>query len=207
MLDTHSRSLYQTRFLNPILQWPMWKAVHPHIVTLVGCLFGIAICPLLIFHWTILAVIALALTGFMDTLDGSLARYFGLQSPQGAALDIFCDRVVELSILIGLYGFDPSNRALPVLFMLGSVLLCITSFLVVSIFSENETEKSFYYSPGLIERTEAFGFFFLMFLWPSFFAPLAWVFTTLVFLTAIIRLYQFIAYSRLVFVKIRADDE
>ena len=181
MLDTHSRSIYQMRLLDPIMHWPVWKLVNPHLVTLTGCLLGIIIWPLLFFHFTIWAIIALALTGFMDTLDGTLARHFGLESPQGAALDIFCDRVVEFAILLGLYAFDPNDRALPILFMLGSILLCITSFLVVGIFSENESNKSFFYSPGLIERTEAFGFFFLMILWPSFFTPLAWLFTLLVF--------------------------
>ncbi len=206
MLDTHSRSIYQTRFLDPILHWSIWRLVHPNVITLCGCLVGMTIWPLLMFHLTTWSISALLLTGFLDTLDGTLARYFGLESPQGAALDIFCDRVVEFAILLGLYAFDAENRAVPTLFMLGSVLLCITSFLVVGIFSENETDKSFFYSPGLIERTEAFGFFFLMILFPSFFILLAWLFTTLVFLTAVIRLWQFFNYSRLIPVKIKNND-
>ena len=207
MLDTHSRSIYQTRLLDPIMHWPMWRFIHPHLVTLMGCFLGGLIWPVLLYQMTIWAIILLALTGFMDTLDGTLARYFGLESPQGAALDIFCDRVVEFAVLLGLYSYDPENRAMPILFMLGSVLLCITSFLVVGIFSENESDKSFFYSPGLIERTEAFGFFFLMILWPSFFTPLAWLFTILVFFTAIIRLWQFFSYSKLIPVKIKINDD
>jgi len=207
MLDTHVRSVYQTHLLDPIMTWPVWRFIHPHLVTIFGSLLGIAVWPLLMFHLTVWAVIALLLAGFMDTLDGTLARHLGLSSPQGAVLDIFCDRVVEFAILLGLYAFDPENRAIPILFMLGSVLLCITSFLVVGIFSENDSYKSFFYSPGLIERTEAFGFFFLMIVWPSFFDPVAWIFAVLVFLTALIRLWQFFSYSRLVTVKIKTRDD
>jgi phosphatidylglycerophosphate synthase len=207
MLDSHGRFAYQSRFLDPLLSWSIWRNVSPHSITIAGCLVGIAIWPLLMWNLTILAVMALLCSGFLDTLDGSLARYQGSSSPQGAALDIFCDRVVEFSVLLGLYEVDPEVRAIPILFMLGSVLLCITSFLVVGIFSENDSNKAFYYSPGLIERTEAFGFFLLMMIWPSFFTPLAWIFSLLVFLTALIRLWQFFRYSRFIPVKVKTSDD
>lgn len=207
MLDIHGRNIYQTRLLNPLLRLPIWQKIHPNAITITGCLIGIAIWPLLSFNLTGWAIIALFLTGFMDTLDGALARYQGIASPQGAALDIFCDRIVEFAILLGLYEVNPDVRAMPILFMLGSVLLCITSFLVVGIFTENDSYKSFFYSPGLIERTEAFGFFLLMMWWPSFFTTLAWIFTALVFLTAVIRLWQFFRYSRLFPIKVKSHDD
>jgi len=208
MLNTHERFTYQSRLLNPLLHWPIWQKIHPHTITIAGCLVGMAIWPLLMMHWTVLAVIALLLTGFLDTLDGAIARYYRLTSPQGAALDIFCDRIVEFSIFMGLYEVDPETRALPVLVMLGCVMLCVTSFLVVSIFSTSDACKSFSYSPGLVERPEAFGFFFMMIFWPSFFTPLTWIFSLLVLLTALIRLWQFFRNSRLVPVKVeRRDDE
>ncbi|MFI5343231.1 MAG: CDP-alcohol phosphatidyltransferase family protein [Chlamydiales bacterium] len=208
MLNTHERFADQYRILIPLLRWPIWQNIHPHAITLAGCLVGIAIWPLLMMHWTGWAIIALLLTGLLDTLDGAVARYLRLTSPQGAALDIFCDRIVEFSILMGLYAVDPATRAIPVLFMLGCILLCITSFLVVGIFSVNEASKGSFYSPGLIERAEAFGFFFLMIFWPTLFKPLAWIFSLLVFLTALIRLWQFFRNSRLVPVRVeRRDDE
>ena len=75
--------------------------------------------------------------------------------------------------------------------MLGSMLLCITSFLVVGIFVANDSHKSFHYNPGIMERAEAFIFFIAMMLWPSAFVGLAMLFSLLVTLTAIIRLTQF----------------
>ena len=205
MLDNYTRCFYQTGLLDPILRWPLWRSISPNVITLFGCLVGIAIYPLLAFHYSWLAIVALLLTGFIDTLDGSLARFYRRESPQGAALDLFCDRVVEIAILIGLYSYDLENRALPIIFMLASVLLCITSFLTVGIFSKNESEKSFYYSPGIMERAEAFGFFLLMILWPALFSFLAWLFSALVLATAVVRLWQFFNYSRLVFVKVKTE--
>ena len=86
---------------------------------------------------------------------------------------------------------DPVHRALWCFLMLGSMLLCITSFLVVGIFVANDSHKSFHYNPGIMERAEAFIFFIAMMLWPSAFVGLAMLFSLLVTLTAIIRLTQF----------------
>lgn len=124
-------------------------------------------------------------------LDGSLARHQNKTSPIGAALDITADRLVEFAIILGLFLIDPHKRGLLCLLMLGSVLLCITTFLVVGIFSENQSEKGFHYSPGLMERTEAFAFFALMMLFPIYFTPLAAIFSALTFFTAGKRLYEF----------------
>ena len=75
--------------------------------------------------------------------------------------------------------------------MLGSMLVCVTSFLVVGIFVENHTEKGFHYSVGLIERAESFLFFILMIVFPEWFGVLSLLFIILVFYTAIERLYRF----------------
>ena len=80
--------------------------------------------------------------------------------------------------------------------MLGSILLCVTSFLVVGIFSENSSKKGFYYSPGLIERLEAFIFFICMLVLPMYFEALSIIFTILVVMTTVIRVMQFRTQSR-----------
>ena len=67
----------------------------------------------------------------------------------------------------------------------------MTSFLVVGIFSENKSQKGFHYSPGLMERPEAFLFFAMMMLLPTLFSALALLFTFLVFLTAGLRVLEF----------------
>jgi phosphatidylglycerophosphate synthase len=167
------------------------RAIHPNIFTLIALLLGSAILPCLVLNLRITAFIFLLLSGFLDTLDGSLARARGKSSPKGAAFDIISDRIVEVAIVLGLYMVDPTERALPSLLMLGSILICVTSFLIVGVFTENSSSKSFHYSPGLIERAEAFVFFGAMILIPSAFVMLAYLFSALVLLTALIRTVQF----------------
>lgn len=192
MLEKHLRHYLQSLFIDPVakklLKWPF---VSPSHLTIVGCLIGVLSAIAVGFGWSWTGVCLLFLSGYFDTLDGTLARLHNRTSPFGSALDIVTDRIVEFSIIIGLYKIYPDIDALFSLLMLGSILVCITSFLVVGIFSENKGKKSFHYSPGLIERGEAFLFFGFMICSPSLFPTLALIFSFLVFLTAVLRLYQF----------------
>lgn len=191
MIDAAFRKIYQRVCIEPLLRLTCWSKIHPHFITCMACLIGIAMLPLLACGFPLIALSCLVISGFLDTLDGSLARQQGLSSPQGAALDILCDRIVEFAIVLGLYAADPVSRGIPALLMLGSILICVTSFLIVGIFTKNSSEKSFHYSPGLMERAEAFIVFSLMILWPSLFHPLAYLFCFLVLATAVIRMAQF----------------
>jgi len=191
MIDSYYRSPYQKHFLEPLIKRGLFNALTPTRVTVLALLSGALIPLFLITHQTLFAFLCLLVSGFFDTLDGSLARHQNQTSPQGAILDITSDRIVEFSIILGLYLFAPESRALSCLWMLGSVFLCITTFLVVGILEENTSDKSFHYSPGIIERGEAFIFFSLMILFPSFFTPIAILFTLLVFLTSFLRIRKF----------------
>lgn len=190
MIDSYFRISYQNKVLDPLLSNRLLHQTSPHFLTFLACFTGLCIPVLLSFHLHYLAFIFLLFSGFFDTLDGSLSRHRNISSPKGAVFDIVSDRFVEFCVFLGLYLYHPL-RGLPIIVMLGAVFLCITSFLVVGIFHKNESEKSFYYSPGLIERTEAFIFFSLMILFPTFFLPLAYLFSLLVLLTVFIRIYQF----------------
>jgi len=192
MIDSNYRTPYQRLVIEPLLKRAFLKGVSPLTVTLIGAASGILIPLFLYFHLSITALVFLVISGFCDTLDGSLARHKDLSSPRGAVLDIVADRLVEWAILLGLFLYAPESRGLMTIWMLGSVLLCITTFLVVGIFQENSSERSFHYSPGLIERAEAFIFFSLMILFPNFFTLLALLFGSLTLLTATIRIKQFI---------------
>jgi len=138
-----------------------------------------------------MACLFLLLSGYLDSLDGAYARLTSKTSQKGAVLDIISDRIVELAIVIGLYLLHPEIRDLAIVLMLGSMFLCITSFLVVGIFNQNDGQKSFHYSPGIIERPETFLFFIAMIFLPQFFSLLAFIFVCLVLLTAFVRLRQF----------------
>lgn len=167
----------------------MMRGWHPNVATILGLLTGVATLPLLIYGHNLLAILFLCISGFFDLLDGPLARINEKVSPRGAALDITSDRFVEFFVVLGLFIY--TDQALPSILLLGSILICVTTFLVVGIFADNGTEKSFYYSPGLIERFEAFIFFAFMMGYPKYFGPLAYLAAGLIFLTALMRLSEF----------------
>ena len=177
------------------------KRISANKLTIIGLILGI-FSALLIFsskvlHYEleliILAVIAMSFSFFFDAVDGVIAR---LESPTifGGILDIFCDRIVEISIIIAIISTDPQILMWPGIFLLASIILCITRFLisggVVSIENLEEGKKVIYYRKGLMERSETF--IFLLLITFLFFGAwrfiLLWIFAVLVFITAILRL-------------------
>ncbi len=189
MIEASLRKTYERICVDPVL--PLLKKVHPNHCTLLALFTGVLTLPLLILDLPYAALGAMIFSGYLDTLDGSLARSSNQSSERGAALDIISDRIVESALIIGLFLVDPATRGLPCLLMCASVLICVTSFLIVGLFTQNASAKSFHYSPGIMERAEAFLFFGAMIALPSFFAPLAYLFAFLVLLTAVIRKIQF----------------
>ena len=190
MLEQIIRQPYQRLLVDPIATKIASQAT-PNKITLLGGLLGVLVIPTLLLKQSLLAILFLLASGYCDTLDGTLARIKNQSDVFGAVLDIIFDRTVEFAVILGLFFVDSHARALSCLFMLGSILLCVTSFLLVAIFTSNTSQKKFYYSPGIIERPEAFIFFILMMIFQSHFIFLSSLFTLLVILTTIIRLNQF----------------
>jgi len=137
------------------------------------------------------SIVLMVISFLFDALDGTVAR---LEEPTtfGGILDIFCDRTVEVSIIIALISTDPLILMWPGIFSLGAVILCITMFLLVggSVKAKDleESKKVIYYRHGLMERSETLLFllFTTIFIVWRFF--LLWVFAALVFITALLRL-------------------
>ncbi|MBI5274749.1 MAG: CDP-alcohol phosphatidyltransferase family protein [Chlamydiales bacterium] len=196
MIDSYGRSLYQKWIVDPILKISFIHQLSPNQITFIGLFCGVISFFLIVLKVNIIAIIFLLLSGFFDTLDGSVARANNSVATTGSALDIFIDRMVESLVILGLYLQEPIARSLPCMLMLITILLCITSFLVVGIFTTNNSEKSFHYSPGIIERFEAFCFFIAMILFPKHFIWISYTFSFLVFLTATIRMSQFYRFSK-----------
>lgn len=195
MIDTYFRRPYQLLLVTPLLGKLAKTGLTPLHLTLASLMIGLLTLPAIIFGYPVWAVALMVISGYLDTLDGSLARLMKTASPQGAVLDIFADRLVEISIVLGLYFYEPTSRSIVCLFMLSAILICITSFLAVGIFEENQSFKSFHYSPGIIERAEAFIFFGGMILFPSAFGLLGLLFAILVTLTGLVRVYKFYSES------------
>ncbi len=190
MLENYIREPYQRILVDPVVK-TINNNLAPNTLTMFAGIAGISVLPCLYFDYRIFAIFLILFSGYLDTLDGTLARFSGRTSDWGSVLDISMDRLVEFIIIFSLWIVSPETRSFWVIMMLGSVLLCITSFLVIGVFTANDTKKGFYYSPGLMERSEAFVFFIAMILWPAYFSKFALVFSCLVLLTAFIRLTQF----------------
>ena len=192
MLEQYTRRWYQTILVDPVAKGLIkFVGFTPNRITLAAVVFGGISGACLYFNSPFIAIILLLLSGYCDTLDGTVARLKKTSSAQGSVLDIVADRIVEFFIVFGLYSLDPHSRATSCIVLLGAFMICITSFLVVGIFTKITGEKSFYYSPGLIERAEAFVFFILMILFPRLFNMLAVLLIVLVLYTATYRVWQF----------------
>lgn len=190
MIEAILRTPFQKVFVNPVAK-AVAKVLTPQIITFLAAFSGILIIPALIFEAIPLACALLFISGYLDMLDGTVARLKAKSTAIGSMLDIIGDRVVEFAVILGLYLVDPVERGTVSLMMLGSILICVTSFLVVAIFTPNRSRKSFHYSPGLIERFEAFVFFLAMILFPRAFNAFGIIFTILVFFTALVRVTEF----------------
>lgn len=193
MLEQTMRHHYQRWLVDPMAVFLQTK-IGPGYITLTALISGMLIVPALLYHYKWIAIILLLLSGYLDTLDGTVARYTSSSSALGTIYDIMADRIVEFSVIFGLWLVDTNQRGLVCFMMLGSILFCVTSFLVVGIFTPNDSQKGFHYSPGLIERAEAFIIFSFMILFPSIFIFLAISFILLVNFTTMVRLYEFKKY-------------
>ncbi|MFX1479745.1 MAG: CDP-alcohol phosphatidyltransferase family protein [Promethearchaeota archaeon] len=139
----------------------------------------------------ITAIILMGISFFLDVLDGSLARIEG-PTVLGGILDIFCDRTVEVFIIISIISTDPVSLMWPGIFSLGAIVLCITLFLLIGGAVKAEelenTKKVIYYRHSLMERSETLIFLFFMTILIPFRNIILWIFFILVFITSLLRL-------------------
>lgn len=191
MIETYLRPTYNRLFVDPIAKVLQQGSIRPNLLTLLAVVSGLIAMILIMIDAKILAIVALLLSGYLDTLDGSLARLLNLQNPKGSVYDIVGDRVVEFAVLYGLCMVNPSARAIPCLWILASFFFCITAFLSIAIFAKNNSVKSFHYNVGLMERAEVFLFFIAMILLPTWFNALAWLLTILVLITSYLHIHRF----------------
>lgn len=188
MIDSYCRDSFQRWCVDPLASR---LRLAPASITALSLLFGLACAFCIFWQQRLAALCLLALSGYCDVLDGSVARFRKMSSPLGATLDLMSDRAVEFALLFALFLVDPSERAVAAMILFGSIYLCIASFFSVSIFTEGKSEKSFVYSPGFIERSETFIIFALMLIAPFAFVWIAYAYSAAVFLTSLLRLWEF----------------
>ena len=91
----------------------------PNVITLISGFFGITTAVMYAFngrvgqfqYWWLIGFVLMFFTGFLDVVDGSVARATGKTTKFGKVLDPVMDRFVEfcflIGIAIGVYTFAP----------------------------------------------------------------------------------------------------
>lgn len=167
------------------------QGVGADAVTLAGLGLGLVAAAIIAVGgpgWA--AALPLLASRVADGLDGAVARARG-KTDFGGYLDIVCDFVFYAAIPMAFVLRDPGVNAVAGAFLLASFYVNGTTFLGFAVLAEKrgmETrgrgEKSLYFTAGLLEGTETIGFFLILCLVPWAFAPLAWAFGALCFVTA-----------------------
>ena len=170
------------------------RGVHANQVTLIGLALGLLAAGLIaagVSGW--IALMPLLANRIADGLDGAVARASTL-TDFGGFLDIVCDFIFYGAIPLAFVLRDPSANGVAGAVLLTSFYANGASFLAFAILaakrgmhSNSRGMKSLYFTAGLLEGTETIAFFAAICLWPAAFAPLAYIFAALCFVTALSR--------------------
>ena len=189
MFDAQIRPLIDPP-LNRLGQGLARVGVGADTVTLVGLGLGLLSAVLIAVGAPGMALVPLLLSRVADGLDGAVARATR-KTDFGGYLDITSDFLFYGAVPLAFVLADPSANGAAGAFLLTSFYINGASFLGYAILAEKRGmqttkrgAKSLYFTGGLLEGFETIAFFVALCLFPSYFAPLAWVFGALCFITA-----------------------
>jgi len=188
MLDTHGRK-YISPFLKGVANIFLKLNMTPNNITIIGFIIGLLPFVFIYIDKPLIAVILLWVSGFLDAVDGEMARISNTSTPWGTLMDITFDRLVEIGVILAMALKEPQFR-LQLLYLSAAIILSMTIFLTVGALSENKGSKSFYYQAGVAERTEGFIFFTLMILIPVYLGLITNMFSILIVITALQRMIE-----------------
>ncbi|GAA0091932.1 CDP-alcohol phosphatidyltransferase family protein [Paraclostridium bifermentans] len=188
MLDTHGR-----KYVDPIINCGANFFIKLNLtannVTIIALILGILTSVFIYIDMNILAVITLWISGYLDAVDGSIARKTKTTSLFGTLMDITFDRIVETSIILSL-AMRYSNARINFIVLLVCIIISMTIFLTVGALVEKKGMKSFYYQAGVAERSEGFLMFSLMILVPNYIVIFTNLFSAIIFITIIQRIIE-----------------
>ncbi|MBH0231691.1 CDP-alcohol phosphatidyltransferase family protein [Halobacillus yeomjeoni] len=165
MLDTHARKYVQPS-IDKTASFFLKRGRTADQITVIALFVGLSTSVFYVLGYPFLGVIMLWLSGFLDAVDGTMARHTKT-SPFGTVMDITFDRVVEIAMIVAIAFVHP-EFTFPLLLLSVSIIVSMTIFLVVGAVSEKAGIKSFYYQAGVAERTEGFLLFSIMLLFPDY---------------------------------------
>jgi phosphatidylglycerophosphate synthase len=132
------------------------------------------------------ALLLLSLSGLSDAIDGRVARLGAGATAWGGVLDLTLDRVVEAAVLLGV-TVPHAERHVPGLVLAATWYVNLCVFLAVGAASEQQSEKIIAYPPGLLERTEALLFAFVVAAIPCWAPAALYAYAALEVVTAVQR--------------------
>jgi archaetidylinositol phosphate synthase len=102
MVFSRLRRLIDGKLLKPIALGVAYLGLRPNHITVVGFMLGFAAFYFYATAQLLLALAMIVASGFMDALDGALARTISLETRFGSVLDAVLDRYVEFMVMIGI---------------------------------------------------------------------------------------------------------
>lgn len=159
-------------------------------VTLAGLVLGLLAAAAIEGEAYAFALLLIIASRLADGLDGAVARATK-KTDFGGYLDITCDFLFYGAIPLAFVWADPETNAVAGAWLLTSFYFNGATFLGYAIMAEKQDlktsergSKSLYFTGGLLEGAETIVFFCILCLFPAWFAPLAWAFGALCFITA-----------------------
>lgn len=188
MLDTHAR-----KYVSPFIEFGanifIKRKISANTVTILALILGVLSAILLYLDKNIFAVIVLWISGYLDAVDGSIARKTNSSSSFGTVLDVTFDRIVEIGIIfVSALKFEEVR--LNIIVLLACILVSMVIFLTVGAVSEKSGIKSFYYQAGVAERSEGFIMLSLMMVFESYLGIVVNIFSFIVIITALQRMIE-----------------
>ena len=191
MLDAPAR-----RLLGPSLERVGSRiadlGVHPLVLTGLGWLAGVGACVAVAGHAWMAGLVLWLTNRVLDGLDGPVARRRGV-SDIGGFLDIVADFSIYGGFVLAVAVAVPGAR-LACVALLVTYYISGTAFLALSSLVERRgggrgDERSLRFVGGLAEGTETILVYVLFCLLPCHAAVIAWVFTAVVAITAVQRVF------------------
>lgn len=188
MLDTNGR-----KYVDPIINCGANFFIKLNLtannVTVIALFLGILTSVFIYIGMNIFAVIILWISGYLDAIDGAIARKTKTTSLFGTLMDITFDRIVETSIILSL-AMKYSNARINFIVLLICIIISMTIFLTVGALVKKKGMKSFYYQAGVAERSEGFLMFSLMILFPNYIISFTNIFSVIIFITIVQRIIE-----------------
>ena len=170
-----------TKAMQPLYKFLARMGVHPNMLTIIGLGLGIVAGWAFAMQEYMVAAVSIGLSGWLDVLDGGVARVGGYASSEGAFLDSVADRLGESAVYIGIVlGFTQITHQLIGLSML------VFSYSISYLRARGEGLGVSLEGIGVMERAERMLSLFLVGLIGHYFSMTVYLIALLVFLTLVV---------------------